>query len=100
METQLLRHCSRCATKRHISPIPVYHLPRLRALMSIDKIKNNSFKMAKEEGRRYSPETITDVEYADDIVLLANTPAQAESQVYSPERAVFGIGFHVKADKT
>ena len=28
---RLLRHCSRCATKRHISPIHVYQLPRLRA---------------------------------------------------------------------
>ena len=28
---RLLRHCSRCAARRHISPIPVYHLPRIRA---------------------------------------------------------------------
>ena len=28
---RLIWHCSRCASRRHISPIPVYHLPRLRA---------------------------------------------------------------------
>ena len=26
---RLLRYCNRCATRRHISPIPVYYLPRL-----------------------------------------------------------------------
>ena len=28
---RLLRHCSRCAVRRHIGPISIYHLPRLRA---------------------------------------------------------------------
>ena len=28
---RLLRHCNKCATRRYISPIPVYYLPRLRA---------------------------------------------------------------------
>ena len=37
-----------------------------------------------------------DANYADDIALLANTPAQAESL----ERAAGGIGLHVNADKT
>ena len=37
----------------------------------------------KEEGsRRYTAETITDSDYADDLVLLPNTPAQAESLLY------------------
>ena len=38
---------------------------------SIDKIKDNSFKLAKERSRRYSAQTITDADYADDIALLA-----------------------------
>ena len=42
---------------------------------SIDIIKDNSFKMAKERSRRYSIQTIMDVDYANDLVLLANTPA-------------------------
>ena len=29
---KLLWHCSRCAARRYINPIPVYYLPRLQAL--------------------------------------------------------------------
>ena len=43
---------------------------------SIDKIKENGFKLTKERSRRYSAQTITDADYADDIVLLANAPTQ------------------------
>ena len=43
---------------------------------SLDKMKENGFKLAKERRRRYSAQTTTDVDYADDIALLANTPAQ------------------------
>ena len=35
----------------------------------------------------------------DDITLLANTPAQAESLLHRVERAASGIGLHVNADK-
>ena len=42
---------------------------------SIDKIKENGFKLTKERSRRYPAKTITNVDYADDIVLLANTLA-------------------------
>ena len=31
-------------------------------------------------------QTITDVNYADDIALLVNTPAQAKTQLYSLEQ--------------
>ena len=40
--------------------------------------------------------TITDTDYADDIELLANAPAQAETRLHSLERAVAGIGLHTK----
>ena len=43
--------------------------------MSIDKMKVNSFKMAKERSRRYPAQTIMDADYADDISLLTNTLA-------------------------
>ena len=46
---------------------------------SIDKMKDNGFKLTKERSRRYPTQTITDVDYADDITLLANTPAQTET---------------------
>ena len=42
--------------------------------MSIDKMKDNGFKLTKERSRRYSAQTIMDMDYADDIALLANTP--------------------------
>ncbi len=63
-------------------------------------MKDNSFKLAKERSRRYPAQTITDMDYADDITLLANTPAQAETQLHSLEQAAAGIGLHINAHKT
>ena len=67
---------------------------------SIDKMKDNGFKLTNERSRRYPAKTITDADYTDDIALLANTPAQAETLLYSPERAAAGIGLHVNEPKT
>ena len=66
--------------------------------MSIDKMKDNSF--TKERSRRYPAQAITDADYADDIALLANTPAQTETLQHNLEQAAAGIGLHVNADKT
>ena len=41
-----------------------------------------------------------DADYTNDIALLANTPAQAETLLHSLEQAAAGIGLHVNADKT
>ena len=41
---------------------------------SIDKMKDNGFKLSKERSRRYPAQTITDADYTNDIALLANTP--------------------------
>ena len=49
---------------------------------SIDSMKENCFTLAKER-RTYPAQTITDADNADDIVILANTPAQAESRLHS-----------------
>ena len=67
---------------------------------SIDKIKENGFKLTNERSRRYPTQTITDADYADDIALLANTPAQTEILLHSLERAVAGIDLHVNAHNT
>ena len=67
---------------------------------SIDKIKENGFKLTKERSRRYSAKRITDADYADDIALLANAPALAETLLHSLERAAAGISLHVNAHKT
>ena len=63
-------------------------------------MKENGFKLAKERSRRYPAQTITDPDYADDITLLANTPAQAESLRHSLERALGGISLYINANKT
>ena len=63
-------------------------------------MKDNGFKLTKKRSRRYPAHIIKDADYADDIALLANSPAQAETLLHSLERAAAGIGFHVNADKT
>ena len=67
---------------------------------SRDLRKENSFKLAKERSRRYSSQTITDADYADNIALLVNSPTKAESLLHRLERTAGGIGLHVNADKT
>ena len=67
---------------------------------SIDKIWENGLKLTKKKSRRYPAKTITDADYTDDIVLLTNTPNQAEILLHSLERAAEGIGPHVNAHKT
>ena len=52
---------------------------------SIDKIRENGFKLTKKRSRRYLTKTITNADYADDIALLANTPNQAETLLHSLE---------------
>ena len=66
---------------------------------SIDKFKENSSKLTKERSRRYPAKRITDTDYTDDIALLANAPAQAETLLHSLERAAAGISLHVNALK-
>ena len=67
---------------------------------SIDKIRENGFKLTKKRSRRYPAKTNTDADYADDTAILANTPNQAETLMHSLERAAAGIGLHVNAHKT
>ena len=67
--------------------------------MSIDMMKGNGFTLEKVRCRRYPAQTIIDVDYADDIALLANTSAQAESLLHSLEKAAGSIGLYINADK-
>ena len=67
---------------------------------SIDKLKENGFKLTKERSRKYPAKTITDADYTDDIVLLSNAPDQAETLLHSLERATAGIVLYVNAHKT
>ena len=52
---------------------------------SIDKIKENGFKLTKRKKQKVPRKIITDADYADDIALLANAPAQAETLLHSLE---------------
>ena len=71
--------------------LTTFFINRIQALRqnvlrtSIDKIKENGFKLTKERSRRYPAKTITDTDYANDIVLLANAPAQAKTLLHSLE---------------
>ena len=67
--------------------------------ISVDIIKENSFKITKERSRMYPAKTITNADYADDVALLANAPAQAETLLHSLEQAAAGIGLNVNAPK-
>ena len=97
---RILRHCCRSATRRHASPISLYHLSRLRA-QNFDRQNQRKWLPADEEKKQKVPaKTITDADYADDIALLANTPNQAETLLHSLERAAAGIRLHVNAHKT
>ena len=49
---------------------------------SIDKMKYKGFKLAKKRNRRYPAQAITDADYADDIALLPNSPAQPETLLH------------------
>ena len=63
-------------------------------------MKENDFKQSNERSRRYLAQTIMNMDYADEIALLADTPAQAESLLHSLKREAGGIGPHVNAGKT
>ena len=56
--------------------------------------------MTKKRSRRYPAKTITDADYANDIVIQVNTSNQPEILLHSLEWAAAGIGLHVNAHKT
>ena len=66
---------------------------------SIDKIKENGFKLTKERSRRYPAKTITNANYTNDIALLANALAQAETLLHGLEWVAAGIGLLVNVHK-
>ena len=65
----------------------------------IDLMKEKGFTLNKKaRSRRFPASTITDADYADDISLLANTPTQAKSLMYSLEQVAGGMDLHRNAD--
>ena len=49
---------------------------------SIDLMKDNGFTLEKAISKRNPAQNIPDADYTDDIALLTNTPAQAESLLH------------------
>ena len=68
--------------------------------ISIDLMKENGFTLKKSRSRWYRTKTITDTDYADDLVLFVNTLAQADSLLHSLEQVARGIGLYMNSDKT
>ena len=100
-DTDLFNIATGVLHRGHINLIPVYYQPRLCA-SNVGRFneRKNGFMLAKARSRRRPVRMITDADYADDIVLLANIPTQAESLLQSLEQAAGGISLHVNADKT
>ena len=67
---------------------------------SMDKIKENGFKVTKERSRGYPAQTIKGIDYAGGIAFLTNAPTQVEFRLHSLERAVADRGLYFKAYKT
>ena len=61
-------------------------------------MKENGFTK-KGKKQTMSCKTMTDADSADDLVLLANTPAQAKSLLDSLEQAAGSIGLYENARK-
>ena len=97
---RLLRYCSRCTAGDILAPYLFIICLDNELRTSIDKMKENGFKLTIERSRRYFVQIITEADYAVDIALLANTTAQAETLLDSVERAAAGIGLYVNAHNT
>ena len=78
----------------------VYNLPRQHSL-NIDRSNKRKWfypkRKKKARSRQYPTEAIKDTDYADDLVLLANTPAQAESLQHSLEQAAGSISHYMNS---
>ena len=66
----------------------------------IDLIKYTGFTLKKARSGWYLAQTIMDADYADDIALFANAPAQAESLLHTLGQAAGDMALLVNANKT
>ena len=71
---RLLWHSCRWSARGYISPIHVVNRPRLRASNVDWFTKWKWLYTVKARNRSYPAQTITNVYYADDILILANLP--------------------------
>ena len=99
---RLLRHCCWSLARRYTSTIFTYTQPRLHNsnINKSNKRKWFHIKTKNARNRIYPIETITDADDANDLVLLANTPAKAESSLSSLEQSAESIVLYVNTNKT
>ena len=92
-----------------IGSISIFNLPRLVPFllliyldyilrMVIDLMEKKTLCAKKHKELRISSRNYFWSDSADDLVLLANTHAQAESLLHSLEQAERGIGLYMKSD--
>ena len=62
-------------------------------------MKKKSFQ-TKNKSIKYPAETMTNIDYADDHVLLANTTNQDKYLLYSPEQEARHTGFSLNPNKS
>ena len=86
---------SRDTLSPYLFKICLDYVPR----KSIDLIKENGITLQKARIRRYPAKTMQDTDYADELTLLANTQAQAESQLRCLKQAAGGFDLRVNDNK-
>ena len=63
-------------------------------------VTENGFMLKEVRSWCYSAEPKTDANYADDIVLLANSPTITKSLLHSLQQTTGDIGLHTNTNKT
>ena len=67
---------------------------------SVDKYNEYGFTLTTSRSRRYPAKKITDVDYADDIALLADNNTNAQKLLHLLEESAAVIGLYTNATKT
>ena len=86
--------------RRFISAIFVHNLPRQHISNDDRPNKRKWFYTKKARSRWYSVEIKTDANIIDDLALLTNAYAQAESQLHNLKQAAWDMDLLMKANKT
>ena len=96
-KTDFFNICCWSFARRYIITIFVYYLPGLHTL-KINRCNKRKWLFAKK--KKQESEILIDADYADDQVLLANTPAQAKIQLHNLQQVVQSIGHYMNAQST
>ena len=79
---------------------PIHNLPTFYIGNINTSNKKGSFTIKKQaRHRQYPMKTIINADYLDNLMPLANIPAQAESLQHRLEQAASGIGHYVNSNK-